>query len=82
MDTQPKPIPEDTNKRVMVAFEEFQRDTARRLGSLRRRSDTRNRRYLSRQLNLAIEEATSEGGDAESVETLRRIFLGDFAVFS
>ena len=36
-----------------------------------------NRRYLSRQLNLAIEEATSEDGDAQSVETLRRIFLGD-----
>ena len=77
VDTQPKPTPEDTNQRVMAAFGEFQRDTARRLGSLRRRSDTMNRRYLSRQLNLAIEEATSEDGDAQSVETLRRIFLGD-----
>ena len=77
-DTQPESIPDGTNQRVMAAFEEFQRDTARRLGSLRRRSDTRNRRYLSRQLNLAIEETTSsEDGDAQSVETLRRIFLGD-----
>ena len=54
-DTQPEPLPDGTNQRVMAAFEEFQRNTARRLGSLRRRSDARNRRYLSRQLNSARE---------------------------
>ena len=76
-DTQTEPIPDDTNQRVMAAFQEFQRDAARRLGSLRRRSDTRNRRYLSRQLNWAIEEAITENGNTQSIETLRSIFLGD-----
>jgi len=77
VDTQPEPLPEDTNQRVMAAFEEFRRDTARRLGSLRRRSDTRNRRYLSRQLNLTLEDAMSGEVDVQNVEILRRIFLGD-----
>lgn len=77
-DSQPEPLPEDTNQRVMAAFEDFRRDTARRLGSLRRRSDTRNRRYLSRQLNLAREEAAaSEDGDVQSISTLMSIFLGE-----
>ena len=76
-DTQTESIPDDTNQRVMAAFREFQRDAARRLGSLRRRSDTRNRRYLSRQLNWAIEEAITDNGNAQSIETLRTIFLGD-----
>ena len=75
--TQPEPLPDGTNQRVMAAFEEFRRDTARRLGSLRRRSDTRNRRYLSRQLNLTLEDAMSGDVEVQNVETLRRIFLGD-----
>ena len=75
--TQAESIPDDTNQRVMAAFHEFQRDAARRLGSLRRRSDTRNRRYLSRHLNWAIEEVIAENGHAQSIETLRSIFLGD-----
>ncbi len=77
VDTQPEPLPEDTNQRVMTAFEEFRRDTARRLGSLRRRSDTRNRRYLPRQLSLTLEDALSGEVDVQNIETLRRIFLGD-----
>lgn len=75
--TQPETLPGGTNQRVMAAFEEFRRDTARRLGSLRRRSDTRNRRYLSRQLNLTLEDAMSGEVEVQNVETLRRIFLGD-----
>lgn len=35
------------------------------------------RRYLSRHLNWAIEEAITEDGSARSIETLRSIFLGD-----
>ena len=75
--TQAEPTPDDTNQRVMAAFQEFQRDAARRLGSFRRRSDTRNRRYLSRQLNWAIEEAIAEDGNTQGIEALRGIFLGD-----
>lgn len=75
--TQAESIPVDTNQRVMAAFHEFQRDAARRLGSLRRRSDTRNRRYLSRHLSWAMEEVIAENGHAQSIETLRSIFLGD-----
>ena len=75
--TQPELLPDGTNQRVMAAFEEFQRDSARRLGSLRRRSDTRNRRYLSRLLNWAMEEAIAVDGNTQGIEVLRSIFLGD-----
>ena len=76
-DTHPEALPEYTNQRVMAAFEAFQSNTARRLGSLRRGSDTRNKRYLSRQLNFAREEAASEDGDVQSISTLMSIFLGE-----
>ena len=76
-DTPPATLPTDTNQRVTAAFEVFQREKAQRLGSIRRRSDTRNRRYLSRQLNLAMEQAVADEVGARGIATLRRIFLGD-----
>ncbi|MCY4655051.1 MAG: DEAD/DEAH box helicase, partial [Dehalococcoidia bacterium] len=77
-DTPAQPLPQDTNERVMAAFESFQSDLNRRLGrARRRRPDSRNRRYISRQLN--IDRAQAEPSDMATIETLRRIFLGDLS---
>ena len=46
----------------------------KRLGRSRRRPDSRNRRYVSRQLNLACAQA--EPSEMNRIDTLRRIFLG------
>ena len=74
-DTPAADLPSDTNERVMAAFQLFQRDTARRLGNARPHSDSRNRRYLSRQLNIAQEEVESGGTESRNIAALRRIFL-------
>ncbi len=76
-DTPTQPLPQDTNERVMAAFAAFQSDLSRRLGRARRRPDSRNRRYISRQLNIA--RAQAEPSELTSIETLRRIFLGDLS---
>ena len=56
--TPSQPLPQNTNKRVMAAFESFQSDLSRRLGrARRRRPDSRNRRYISRQLNISRSQA-------------------------
>ena len=70
-------LPSDTNERVTAAFDAFQQQASRRLGAARRRSDTRNRRYISRHLSLALDQAMEEGSDTQPIITLRRIFLGD-----
>ena len=76
-DTLAQPLPQGTNERVMAAFEAFQSDLSRRLGRARRRPDSRNRRYISRQLNIA--RAQAEPSDMATIEALRRIFLGDLS---
>ncbi len=70
-------LPSDTNERVTAAFDAFQQQVARRLGAARRRSDTRNRRYLSRHLSMALDQVMEEGSDPQPIITLRSIFLGD-----
>lgn len=77
-DTPAQTLPRDTNERVMAAFDAFQSDLSRRLGrARRRRPDSRNRRYVSRQLNIA--RAQAEPSEMTTIETLRRIFLGDLS---
>ena len=76
-DTPAQPLPQDTNERVMAAFEVFKSDLSRRLGRARRRPDSRNRRYISRHLNMA--RAQAEPSEMANIETLRRIFLGDLS---
>ena len=61
----------------MAAFAAFQTDLSRRLGRARRRPDSRNRRYISRQLNIARQQ--SEPSDMAAIQALRRIFLGDLS---
>ena len=74
-DTPAQPLPQDTNERVMAAFEAFKSDMSRQLGRSRRRPDNRNRRYVSRQLSIARNQV--EDADVPMIATLRRIFLGD-----
>ena len=77
--TPAEPLPEDTNKRVMAAFEAFGGDFQRRLGRARRPRDTRARRYVSRQLNIALRETAGTPTDVGRIEVLRRIFMGDLS---
>ena len=74
-----EPLPEDTNKRVMAAFEAFRGDFQRRLGRARRPRDTRARRYVSRQLNIALRETAGTPTDVGRIEVLRRIYMGDLS---
>ncbi len=75
--TPAQPLPKDTNERVMAAFAAFQSDFQTRLGRSRRRRDTKARRYLSRQLSLALRDAGDDAAETQRIEALRRIFLGD-----
>ena len=75
--TPAQPLPEDTNERVMAAFQTFRIDFQRRLGRARRPRDTRARRYVSRQLNFADREAEGDLGTKRQIGVLRRIFTGD-----
>ena len=70
-------LPTDTNERVMAAFETFRADFRRRLGRARRPRDTRARRYVSRQLNVAAKESTGNLEETRRIDVLRRIFMGD-----
>ena len=76
-DTPAEGLPADTNERVMAAFETFRTEFQRRLGKARRPRDTRARRYLSRQLSIAMREAGEDSTALGRVDVIRRIFLGD-----
>lgn len=76
-ETPTQELPRDTNERVMAAFATFQSDFQTRLGRSRRRRDTKARRYLSRQLSIALREAGDDAAETQRIEALRRIFLGE-----
>ena len=76
-DTPSRPLPKDTNERVMAAFEAFRTDFRRRLGRARRPRDTMARRYVSRHLGMALREASEDPGLLNRIDILRRIFLSD-----
>ena len=76
-DTPAQSLPEGTNERVMAAFDEFQTDFQKRLGRARRTRDTKARRYVSRQLSIAMRETGEDSTELRRIEVLRRIFLGD-----
>ena len=78
-DTPARPLPADTNERVMAAFETFSTDFQRRLGRARRPRDTRARRYISRHLGIAMNEARNDVGLMNRIEVLRQIFLGEIS---
>jgi len=75
--TPAQPLPKGTNERVMAAFAAFQSNFQTRLGRSRRRRDTKARRYLSRQLSIALRDAGDNAAETQRIEALRRIFLGD-----
>ena len=75
-DTSAASLPANTNERVMSAFEHFKEDSKQRIGKARRpSSDTRLRRYLSRQLALLREQYKDDVTELRRIEVLRQIFL-------
>ena len=78
-DTPAQTLPPQTNARVMAAFDQFREDMSRRLGKSRRRADSRNRRFLSKQLGIIRSESRKNGAEVQQIETLRSIFLGDLS---
>ena len=76
-DTLAQALPPDTNKRVMAAFETFNAECKQRLGKSKKPRDTRTRRYLSRQLVIAMRETGEDTALVKRIEVLRRIFLGE-----
>jgi superfamily II DNA/RNA helicase/superfamily II DNA or RNA helicase len=69
-------LPAKTNERVMAAVAQFRLDRASRLGRARRRGDTRLRRYLSKELTIALAGSEENSEKIRQIELLRRIFLG------
>jgi hypothetical protein len=75
-ETPAAPLPEKTNERVMLAFDTFKAEAQRKLGRARRPGgDSRTRRYLSRQLNIAREQFKNDIDEVRRIEVLRQIFL-------
>ena len=76
-ETPAEEVPADTNERVMVAFEAFKLEFGQRLGRARRPRNTRARRYVSRQLNLAVRASADDPDELRRLEVLRQIFSED-----
>ena len=77
LDTPAQSLPERTNERVMAAYDQFKRDLSRRLGRSRQRVDSRNRRYVSRELNIARDARSSDTAFVRRVNVVRHIFLNE-----
>ncbi len=78
-DTPAQSLPPQTNERVMAAFDQFQQDLGKRLGRSRRRVDSRNRRFISKQLGIIRSESRENTAVVQQIEALRSIFLGDLS---
>ena len=75
-DTPAGRLPEDTNERVMAAYEATRRDAESRLGRARRPgTDTRLRRYRSKQLRAAREQWADDPEELSRIGVLQQIFL-------
>jgi superfamily II DNA/RNA helicase len=74
--TQSAQLPSDTNQRVHAAYEATRRDAEARLGRDRRpSSDTRMRRYLSRELRAERERRSDDAEELARIGQLQQIFL-------
>ncbi|MDP3064163.1 MAG: hypothetical protein Q8O40_13280, partial [Chloroflexota bacterium] len=75
-DTPASPLPPKTNERVMATFVQFKEESHSHLGRARRpASDSRLRRYLSKQLTLLRSQYKDNPTELRRVDTLRLIFL-------
>jgi len=69
------PLPPDTNRRVTAAYEATRTEAETRLGKARRpTTDTRVRRYLSKQLRLTREAHTGDADELRRIGVLQQIF--------
>jgi len=79
-DTPPATLPENTNERVMAALAAFKGSCSQRLGEHRRPgTDTRLRRWLSKQLSIAREQSLDDTDELKRIDVLRLIFLDHLA---
>jgi len=71
-----RPLPGNTNERVMAGYAAYQHELSTKMGRSRRPGrDTRLRRYLSRELRAARDEAGDDEPELRRVDALQRIFL-------
>jgi len=75
-DEQARPLPDNTNQRVMAAFDEFSKEASQRLGRARRPRDTRLRRYLAQQFRRLRETHRDDADELKRIGTLQDIFMG------
>ncbi len=69
-------LPVDTNHRVTAAYEATRNEAETRLGKARRpTTDTKVRRYLSKQLRLAREAHSENADELRRVGVLQQIFI-------
>ena len=76
-ETPAQALPEGTNERVMAAYDRFKQDLSRRLGRSRQRVDSRNRRYVSRELNIARDARSVDTAFVRRVNVVRSVFLNE-----
>lgn len=73
--TERKPLPPDTNQRVMAAYDETRRVLSGTLGRSRRpTTDTRVRRYIRKHLQLARALVEEDAQELRRVSVLQQIF--------
>lgn len=77
-DTPAVPLPARTNQRVMATFERAKDEMGSRLGKARRpTSDTRLRRYLSKQFHLLRQRYGDNDAELKRIGVLQQVFLSD-----
>lgn len=75
-DERARPFPANTNERVMAGYAAYQQELSTKIGRARRPGrDTQLRRYLSRELRAARDEAGDDEIELRRVDVLQRIFL-------
>jgi|CXWL01.1.fsa_nt_gi superfamily II DNA/RNA helicase len=71
-----RPLPSDTNERVMAAYGAYKNELSSKMGRARRPGrDTQLRRYVSRELRAMRDEAGDDENEVRRIDVLQRVFL-------
>lgn len=70
-------LPVKTNERVTAATDALRDELRRELGTMRRRSETRSQRFVTRKLQAASQHADELGLNRARIRQLQEIFSGD-----
>lgn len=76
-DTPTEPLPSNTNERVTAATDAFREELRRGIGTMRRRNDSRNRRFIAREMRFALQNSDELGLDPRRIRNLRLTFMAD-----